>query len=198
MWHFKYPLADADGNATNEHLIVATTRPETMLGDSAVAVHPEDPRYQHLIGKFVKLPLVGRLIPIVGDEYADPEKGTGCVKITPAHDFNDYEVGKRHDLEVLNIFDDSAAINSNAPEKYQGLDRFVARKQIVSDMDELGLLDEIKAHSLQVPRGDRSGSVIEPYMTDQWYVKIAPLAGPAIEAVESGRILQRYRTKARQ
>ena len=188
MWHFKYPLADADGNATNEHLIVATTRPETMLGDSAVAVHPEDPRYQHLIGKFVKLPLVGRLIPIVGDEYADPEKGTGCVKITPAHDFNDYEVGKRHDLEVLNIFDDSAAINSNAPEKYQGLDRFVARKQIVSDMDELGLLDEIKAHSLQVPRGDRSGSVIEPYMTDQWYVKIAPLAGPAIEAVESGRI----------
>ncbi len=188
MWHFKYPLADADGNATNEHLIVATTRPETMLGDSAVAVHPEDPRYQHLIGKFVKLPLVGRLIPIVGDEYADPEKGTGCVKITPAHDFNDYEVGKRHDLEVLNIFDDSAAINSNAPEKYQGLDRFVARKRIVSDMDELGLLDEIKAHSLQVPRGDRSGSVIEPYMTDQWYVKIAPLAGPAIEAVESGRI----------
>ena len=145
MWHFKYPLADADGNATDEHLIVATTRPETMLGDSAVAVHPEDPRYQHLIGKFVKLPLVGRLIPIVGDEYADPEKGTGCVKITPAHDFNDYEVGKRHDLEVLNIFDDSAAINSNAPEKYLGLDRFVARKQIVSDMDELGLLDEIKA-----------------------------------------------------
>jgi valyl-tRNA synthetase len=188
MWHFKYPLADAKGNATDEHLIVATTRPETMLGDSAVAVHPEDPRYQHLIGKFVKLPLVGRLIPIVGDEYADPEKGTGCVKITPAHDFNDYEVGKRHDLEVLNIFDDSAAINSNAPKQYLGLDRFVARKQIVSDMDELGLLDEIKAHSLQVPRGDRSGSVIEPYMTDQWYVKIAPLAGPAIEAVESGRI----------
>jgi valyl-tRNA synthetase len=188
MWHFRYPLADTKGNATDEHLIVATTRPETMLGDSAVAVHPEDPRYQHLIGKFVKLPLVGRLIPIVGDEYADPEKGTGCVKITPAHDFNDYEVGKRHDLEIINIFDDSAAINSHAPAQYIGLDRFIARKQIVSDMDELGLLDEVKAHSLQVPRGDRSGSVIEPYMTDQWYVKIAPLAGPAIEAVESGRI----------
>ena len=188
MWHFKYPIADSDGNASDEFLIVATTRPETMLGDSAVAVHPEDPRYQHLIGKFVKLPLVGRLIPIVGDDYADPEKGTGCVKITPAHDFNDYEVGKRHDLEVINIFDDSAAINSNAPEQYLGIDRFIARKQIVSDMDDLGLLDEIKAHSLQVPRGDRSGSIIEPYMTDQWYVKIAPLAGPAIEAVESGRI----------
>ena len=188
MWHFKYPLADRDGNASDEFLIVATTRPETMLGDSAVAVHPEDPRYQHLIGKFVKLPLVGRLIPIVGDDYADPEKGTGCVKITPAHDFNDYEVGKRHDLEIINIFDDSAAINNSAPDQYLGLDRFVARKQIVSDMDELGLLDEIKAHSLQVPRGDRSGSIIEPYMTDQWYVKIAPLAGPAIKAVESGRI----------
>lgn len=188
MWHFRYPLADDAGNPTDEFLVVATTRPETMLGDSAVAVHPEDLRYQHLIGKFVKLPLVGRLIPIVGDEYADPEKGTGCVKITPAHDFNDYEVGKRHDLEVINIFDDSAAINEQGPEKYQGLDRFVARKQIVADLDELGLLDDVKAHSLQVPRGDRSGSVIEPYMTDQWYVKIAPLAGPAIEAVESGRI----------
>ncbi|MGB1309593.1 MAG: valine--tRNA ligase [Leucothrix sp.] len=188
MWHFRYPLADADGHATDEFLIVATTRPETMLGDTAVAVHPEDPRYQHLIGKSVKLPLVGRLIPIVGDDYADPEKGTGCVKITPAHDFNDYEVGKRHDLEIINIFNDSAAVNDNGPEQYQGLDRFVARKQIVADLDALGLLDEVKAHSLQVPRGDRSGSVIEPYMTDQWYVKIAPLAKPAIEAVESGRI----------
>ena len=188
MWHFRYPLANDQGEATDEFLIVATTRPETMLGDSAVAVHPEDERYQHLIGKFVKLPLVGRLIPIVGDDYADPEKGTGCVKITPAHDFNDYEVGKRHDLEIINIFDDSAAINETSPGKYQGLDRFIARKQIVADLDELGLLDEIKPHLLQVPRGDRSGSVIEPYMTDQWYVKIAPLAGPAIEAVESGRI----------
>jgi len=188
MWHFRYPLADDAGNATDEHLIVATTRPETMLGDSAVAVHPEDERYQHLIGKFVKLPLVGRLIPIVGDDYADPEKGTGCVKITPAHDFNDYEVGKRHDLEIINIFDDSAAVNDTAPEQYQGLDRFVARKQIVADLDALGLLDEVKAHTLQVPRAERSNSIIEPYMTDQWYVKIAPLAGPAIEAVESGRI----------
>jgi len=188
MWHFRYPLADDAGNATEDYLVVATTRPETMLGDSAVAVHPEDERYQHLIGKFVKLPLVGRLLPIVGDEYADPEKGTGCVKITPAHDFNDYEVGKRHDLDVINIFNDSAAINDNSPEQYQGLDRFVARKQIVADLDALGLLDEVKVHSLQVPRGDRSGSVIEPYMTDQWYVKIAPLAAPAIEAVESGRI----------
>ncbi len=188
MWHFRYPLADESGYATDDYLIVATTRPETMLGDSAVAVHPDDERYQHLIGKFVKLPLVGRLIPIVGDDYADPEKGTGCVKITPAHDFNDYEVGKRHDLEIINIFNDSAAINDNAPEKYHGLDRFVARKQIVADLDALGLLDEVKAHSLQVPRGDRSGSVIEPYMTDQWYVKIEPLAKPAIEAVESGRI----------
>ena len=188
MWHFRYPLADDAGNATDTYLIVATTRPETMLGDSAVAVHPEDERYQHLIGKFVKLPLVGRLIPIVGDEYADPEKGTGCVKITPAHDFNDYEVGKRHDLEIINIFDDSAAVNDSAPQPYQGLDRFVARKQIVADLDALGLLDEIKPHTLQVPRGERTGTVVEPYMTDQWYVKIAPLAGPAIEAVESGRI----------
>ncbi|RVU86180.1 valine--tRNA ligase [Leucothrix sargassi] len=188
MWHFRYPLADEQGNATDEHLIVATTRPETMLGDSGVAVHPEDERYQHLIGKFVKLPLVGRLIPIVGDDYADPEKGTGCVKITPAHDFNDFEVGSRHNLEVINIFDDSAKINDVAPEVYQGLDRFDARKKIVADLDALGLLDTVKDHTLMVPRGDRSGTVIEPYMTDQWYVKIAPLAKPAVEAVESGRI----------
>jgi len=188
MWHFRYPLADDQGNATEEYLIVATTRPETMLGDTAVAVHPEDPRYQHLIGKHVKLPLVGRLIPIVGDDYADPEKGTGCVKITPAHDFNDYEVGKRHSLEMINIFNDSAQINEDAPEAYQGLDRFDARKVIVADLDKLGLLEEIKDHTLMVPRGDRSGTVVEPYMTDQWYVKIAPLAKPAIEAVESGRI----------
>jgi len=188
MWHFRYPLADDQGNATEDYLIVATTRPETMLGDTAVAVHPEDPRYQHLIGKHVKLPLVGRLIPIVGDDYADPEKGTGCVKITPAHDFNDYEVGKRHSLEMINIFNDSAQINEEAPEAYQGLDRFDARKVIVADLDTLGLLEEIKDHTLMVPRGDRSGTVVEPYMTDQWYVKIAPLAKPAIEAVESGRI----------
>ncbi len=188
MWHFRYPLADEQGNATDEHLIVATTRPETMLGDSGVAVHPDDERYQHLIGKFIKLPLVGRLVPIVGDDYADPEKGTGCVKITPAHDFNDYEVGARHNLEVINIFDDSAKMNDTVPEAYIGMDRFDARKKIVSDLDALGLLDEIKDHKLMVPRGDRSGTVIEPYMTDQWYVKVEPLAGPAIEAVESGRI----------
>jgi valyl-tRNA synthetase len=188
MWHFRYPLADEQGNATDEHLIVATTRPETMLGDSGVAVHPDDERYQHLIGKFIKLPLVGRLVPIVGDDYADPEKGTGCVKITPAHDFNDYEVGARHNLEVINIFDDSAKMNDTVPEAYIGMDRFDARKKIVSDLDALDLLDEIKDHKLMVPRGDRSGTVIEPYMTDQWYVKVEPLAGPAIEAVESGRI----------
>ncbi|PWQ93943.1 valine--tRNA ligase [Leucothrix arctica] len=188
MWHFRYPLADEQGNATDEHLIVATTRPETMLGDSGVAVHPDDERYQHLIGKFIKLPLVGRLIPIVGDDYADPEKGTGCVKITPAHDFNDYEVGARHNLEVINIFDDSAKMNDTVPEAYIGMDRFDARKKIVTDLDALGLLDVVKDHKLMVPRGDRSGTVIEPYMTDQWYVKVAPLAGPAIEAVESGRI----------
>ncbi|PWQ94921.1 valine--tRNA ligase [Leucothrix pacifica] len=188
MWHFRYPLADEQGNATDEHLIVATTRPETMLGDTGVAVHPEDSRYQHLIGKFIKLPLVGRLIPIVGDDYADPEKGTGCVKITPAHDFNDYEVGKRHDLEMINIFTDSAEINDDCPLEYRGLDRFEARKVIVADLDKLGLLDEIKDHTLMVPRGDRSGTVVEPYLTDQWYVKITPLAEPAIEAVETGRI----------
>ena len=188
MWNFRYPLADENGNATDEYLIVATTRPETMLGDSGVAVHPEDPRYQHLIGKFVKLPLVGRLIPVVGDDYADPEKGTGCVKITPAHDFNDYEVGKRHNLEIINIFNDSAEINQDCPKAYRGLERFEARKVIVADLDKLGLLEEIKDHKLMVPRGDRSGTVIEPYLTDQWYVKIAPLAKPAIEAVESGRI----------
>ncbi|PID46761.1 MAG: valine--tRNA ligase [Proteobacteria bacterium] len=188
MWHFRYPLADDHGNATDEYLIVATTRPETMLGDTGVAVHPEDTRYQHLIGKFIKLPLVGRLIPIVGDEYADPEKGTGCVKITPAHDFNDYEVGKRHDLEMINIFTDDAAINDDCPAAYRGLDRFEARKVIVADLDNLGLLDDVKDHSLMVPRGDRSGTVVEPYLTDQWYVKIEPLAKPAIEAVETGRI----------
>ena len=188
MWHFRYPLADEQGNASDEYLVVATTRPETMLGDSGVAVHPEDPRYQHLIGKFVKLPLVGRLIPVVGDDYADPEKGTGCVKITPAHDFNDYEVGKRHDLEMINIFNDSAEINESCPEAYRGLDRFEARKVIVADLDKLGLLEEVKDHTLMVPRGDRSGTVVEPYLTDQWYVKVESLAKPAIEAVESGRI----------
>lgn len=201
MWHFRYPLANANGQATSEYLIVATTRPETMLGDSAVAVHPDDGRYKHLIGKQVVLPLVGRLIPIVGDEYADPEKGTGCVKITPAHDFNDYQVGKRHQLELINIFTKDAHINEIAPEKYRGLERYAARKQIVADLDALGLLAEIKEHKLMVPRGDRSGTVIEPYLTDQWYIDLTSdqladgrpggktaLAQPAIDVVKNGEV----------
>ncbi len=188
MWHFRYPIADDNGNATDDYLIVATTRPETMLGDSGVAVHPSDERFKHLVGKNILLPLVGRLIPIVADEHADPEKGTGCVKITPAHDFNDYEVGERNHLEKINIFTIDAEINNNAPEKYRGLERYEARKLIVADMDALGLLDEVKDHTLQVPRGDRSGAVVEPYLTDQWYVSIEELAKPAIEAVETGKI----------
>ena len=188
MWHFRYPVADDNGNASDEYLVVATTRPETMLGDTGVAVHPDDARYQHLIGKKIVLPLVGRLIPIVGDEHADPEKGTGCVKITPAHDFNDYAVGERHKLEKINIFNIDAAINDNAPEKYRGMDRSVAREAIVSDLDALGLLDKIEAHTLMVPRSERSHTIVEPYLTEQWYVKIAPLAEPAIEAVKDGRI----------
>ena len=183
LWHFRYPLAAGDG-----HLVVATTRPETMLGDSAVAVHPGDERYQDLIGQEVLLPLVGRRIPIIADDYVDPEFGTGCVKITPAHDFNDYELGKRHDLPEYNILDDNAAINDSAPAAYRGLDRFAARKKIVADFEKLGLLDKVEDYGLTLPRGDRSGAVIEPYLTDQWYVDIAPLAKPAIEAVESGKI----------
>ena len=183
LWHFRYPLASGSG-----HIIVATTRPETMLGDSAVAVHPDDDRYRDLIGQNVELPLVGRLIPIVADDYVDAEFGTGCVKITPAHDFNDYEVGQRHDLPKYNIFDDNAAINDEAPEKYRGLDREDARKLIVEDLDALGLLEKVEDYKRNVPRGDRSGSIVEPYLTDQWYVNIKPLAEPAIAAVEDGRI----------
>ena len=183
LWHFRYPLAEGDGA-----LVVATTRPETMLGDTAVAVHPDDGRYRHLVGKQVRLPLTKRLIPIVADDYVDPEFGTGCVKITPAHDFNDYEVGSRHDLPLINIFDADARINDQAPEAYRGLDRFEARRRVVADLQALGLVERIDEHRLMVPRGDRSGAVIEPWLTDQWYVKIAPLAGPAIAAVEDGRI----------
>lgn len=183
LWHFNYPLTDGSG-----HLTVATTRPETMLGDTAVAVNPNDERYKALIGKTITLPLVGREIPIIADDYVDQEFGTGCVKITPAHDFNDYEMGQRHSLPMINILTDDAHINSSAPEKYQGMERFDARKAVVADLDELGLLEKIDNHTLKVPRGDRSGVVIEPYLTNQWYVKTAPLAEEAVAAVEDGRI----------
>ena len=183
LWHLRYPIADSD-----EVLIVATTRPETMLGDSAVAVHPDDTRYQHLIGKKVILPLADRQIPIITDEYVDMEFGTGCVKITPAHDFNDYDVGLRHNLEMINVFTDDAKINNLAPKDYQNLDRFEARKQIVIDLEKLDLIEGIDPHTLMIPRGDRTNSVIEPYMTDQWFVKIKPLAEPAIDAVKNGDI----------
>lgn len=206
MWHFRYPLADgvktADGK---DYIVVATTRPETMLGDTGVAVNPEDLRYKDLIGKEIILPIVGRRIPIVGDEHADMEKGTGCVKITPAHDFNDYEVGKRHQLPMINILtfdanirDAAEVFNSNGeasnaygteiPAKYQGMERFAARKAIVAEFEELGLLQEIKDHDLTVPYGDRGGVVIEPMLTDQWYVRAGILAKPAVEAVENGDI----------
>ena len=188
LWHLRYPIADANGQPGDEYLVVATTRPETMLGDTAVAVHPEDERYTHLIGKQVALPLTDRTIPVIADEYVDREFGTGCVKITPAHDFNDYEIGKRHDLPLINVLTDDARINDEMPEKYRGLDRFEARKQIVTDLEQQGLLEKIEDHTLMVPRGDRSGTVVEPYLTDQWYVKIQPLADPAIEAVNSGDI----------
>ena len=183
MWHMRYPLANGSGE-----LVVATTRPETMLGDTAVAVHPDDERYQDFIGKDIKLPITGRLIPIIADDYVDMEFGTGCVKITPAHDFNDYDMGKRHDLLMINILTDDAKINDEAPEAYRGLDRFDARKQIVADLDSQGVLVKIEPHKLKVPRGDRTGAVIEPYLTDQWYVAVESLAKPAIEAVESGEI----------
>ncbi|PYG02570.1 valyl-tRNA synthetase [Thioalkalivibrio sp. ALE21] len=183
LWHFRYPLADGSG-----HLTVATTRPETMLGDTAVAVHPEDERYRDLIGKTIRLPLVGREIPIIADDYVESEFGSGCVKITPAHDFNDYAMGQRHDLPVINILTIDACMNDNVPEAYRGLDRYEARKRVVADLDHLGLLEKIEDHRLMVPRGDRSGTVVEPYLTDQWYVKAGPLAEPAIRAVEDGRI----------
>jgi valyl-tRNA synthetase len=183
LWHFKYPLSDGSG-----HLTVATTRPETMLGDSAVAVHPEDERYQHLIGNTIRLPLCDREIPIIGDDYVDREFGTGCVKITPAHDFNDYEMGQRHNLDIINILTIDANLNDDVPAPYRGMERFAARKQIVADMEALGLLDKIDDHKLKVPRGDRTGVVIEPFLTDQWYVTTKPLAEEAIRAVEDGDI----------
>ncbi|EIC86616.1 valine--tRNA ligase [Serratia sp. M24T3] len=206
IWHLRYPLADgvktADGK---DYLVVATTRPETELGDAGVAVNPEDPRYKDLIGKEVILPLVGRRIPVLGDEHADMEKGTGCVKITPAHDFNDYEVGKRHGLPMINILtfdgdirqtaevfdtkgEESDACSNEIPEQFRGLERFAARKAIVAAFEELGLLEDIKPHDLTIPYGDRGGVVIEPMLTDQWYVRTAPLAKVAVEAVEQGEI----------
>lgn len=206
MWHLRYPLADGEATADGKnYLIVATTRPETMLGDTAVAVNPKDERYASLIGKFVDLPLVGRRIPIVADDYVDREFGTGCVKITPAHDFNDYAVGQRHKLPMINVLDKDAAIRDEAeifnsdssentdidktlPASYVKLDRYAARKAIVADLEKAGLLEKIDDHALKVPRGDRSGLVIEPMLTDQWFVATAALAKPAIEAVEDGRI----------
>jgi valyl-tRNA synthetase len=182
LWHFKYAIEDTE----NEYITVATTRPETMLGDTAVAVHPEDPRYRDLVGKFALLPLVGRRLPIIADEHADPEQGSGAVKITPAHDFNDFEVGRRHDLELVNVFDEEAHLNDNVPEPYRGLDRFVARDKVVADLEALGLVETIEEHRYVAPYGDRSGVVIEPWLTDQWYVDAATLAKPAIAAVERG------------
>jgi valyl-tRNA synthetase len=180
-YHFAYPLEDGSGE-----VVVATTRPETMLGDTAVAVNPKDERYTHLIGKQVRLPIVGRLIPIIADDYADPEKGSGAVKITPAHDFNDFQVGKRHDLELINILDEHAHLNDNVPADYIGMERFAARKKIIETFEELGLLRQIEKVRHQVPHGDRSGVVIEPWLTDQWYVDAKTLAQPAIRAVENG------------
>ena len=189
MWHFRYPLANGHKTADGkDYLVVATTRPETMLGDTAVAVHPEDERYGDLVGKSVQLPLADREIPIIADEYVDREFGTGCVKITPGHDFNDNEIGARHNLPLISIFSAIASISDAAPAPYRGLDRFEARDKVVADLDALGLLDAVEDHKLMVPRGERSGAIIEPRLTDQWFVKIQPLADPAIAAVENGDI----------
>ena len=182
MWHIAYPLENGVGS-----LIVATTRPETLLGDVAVAVHPEDTRYKHLIGQKLKLPLTDRTIPIIADDYVDPAFGTGCVKITPAHDFNDYAMGQRHGLSPINIFTLDARINEQA-QAYQGQDRYEARKQILADLESKNLLVATKPHKLMVPRGDRSHAVIEPMLTDQWFVKMEGMAKQGLQAVESGEI----------
>ena len=182
FWHIRYPVEGAD-----ESIVVATTRPETMLGDTAVAVHPDDARYRHLVGRKVRLPLVGRLIPIIADEHADPEQGSGAVKITPAHDFNDFEVGKRHGLPMINVFDADAAINDNAPGRYRGLDRYAARERVVADLEAEGFLVRVEPRRIMMPYGDRSGVVVEPWLTDQWYVDAKTLAAPAIAAVREGR-----------
>jgi len=182
LWHLRYPLAGGAG-----HLVVATTRPETMLGDVAVAVHPDDERYRSLIGSTLQLPLAGRDIPVIADHFVDPAFGSGCVKITPAHDFNDYEIGQRHNLPLINIFTPRATLADTVPERFRGLDRFEARRRVLAELEAAGLVERIEKHRLVVPRGDRSGAVLEPYLTDQWYVKIAPLAAPAIAAVEQRR-----------
>jgi valyl-tRNA synthetase len=183
LWHIRYPVVDS-----KESLVVATTRPETMLGDAAVAVHPDDERYKHLIGKEVHLPLCDRTIPIIADTYVEQDFGSGCVKITPAHDFNDYDVGKRHDLPQINILTKKGTINKNAPVAYQGIDRFVARERIIQDLEKEKLLVKIEPHKLKIPRGEKSNVIIEPLLTDQWYVKTKPLAQPAIDAVRKGEI----------
>ncbi|NNG04141.1 MAG: valine--tRNA ligase, partial [Inquilinus sp.] len=183
LWHLRYPLEDDPAR----HIVVATTRPETMLGDTAIAVHPDDKRYKKLIGRHAVLPLAGRRLIIVADEHADPETGSGAVKITPAHDFNDFEVGRRHGLEMVNIFDHNAVLNENVPEPYRGLDRYKARERVLADLEAAGLIERVDDHTLSLPYGDRSGVVIEPWLTDQWYCDAKTLAGPAIEAVEQGR-----------
>ncbi len=182
LWHFKYPIEGEE----SRFITVATTRPETMLGDTGVAVHPDDDRYKDLVGKHAVLPIVGRKLPIVADDYADPEQGTGAVKITPAHDFNDFEVGRRQGLEMVNIFDAQAHTNENVPEAWRGIERFEARKKVVAEMERLGLLAAVEDHAHQVPYGDRSGDVVEPWLTDQWYVDAKTLAQPALEAVRRG------------
>ena len=183
LWYIRYPLTDGSGQ-----IIVATTRPETMFGDVAVAVHPDDARYQKLLGKHINLPLTDRTIPIIADEMVDPTFGTGCVKITPAHDFNDYAMGQRHQLPLINIFTPNAHLNTHAPTAYQGLERFAARKKIIQDLEKLHLIEKIEPHVLKIPRGDRSGVIIEPYLTNQWFMKMQPLAEPAIAAVKNGDI----------
>ncbi len=183
LWYFRYPVEGEEGR----FLVVATTRPETMLGDTGVAVHPEDGRYRDLVGRHVILPLVGRRIPIVADEHVDPEFGTGAVKVTPAHDFADFEIGRRHGLEMIGVIDARGRMNENVPEAYRGLDRFEARKRVVADLEAAGLLEKVEPHTHMVPHGDRSHTPLEPFLTDQWYADAATLAKPAIEAVETGR-----------
>ncbi|MBF0751622.1 MULTISPECIES: valine--tRNA ligase [unclassified Pasteurella] len=188
MYHVRYPFVDKSETFGGGYMHIATTRPETILADGCLAVHPDDERYKDVIGKMVHVPMTDRVIPVVADPYPDPEFGTGCVKITPAHDFNDYEVGKRHDIEIINLMNPDATLNDNAPERYRGLDRFEARKRIVADLDAEGYLEKIEPHELKRPYGDRSGVVIEPYLTDQWYVSVKPLAEVATKAVEDGEI----------